>query len=135
MIRSFLLVAIVVFLACYVDSVDIEIPAGYVGKVTLQFENPKCPPIEKNGLRKVVRVESDGSYCTSSEKLGSTMHLAFYYVGTNSRTMLKKTSWGEGGMIWGTAGPSSGFENGIPSKPEYEFLVGSETELRAAGKV
>jgi hypothetical protein len=135
MARSFVLVALFVLFGCSVDAVDIEIPAGYVGKATLQFENPACPPLGRNGWRRMVRVKPDGSYCTSSEKLGSTMHLAFYYVGTNSRTRLKQTGWGEGGMIWGIAGPSTGFDNGAPSKPTYEFLVGPEANLRAAGKV
>jgi hypothetical protein len=135
MTRSFVFVIFSVLAGCSVDGVDIEIPAGYVGKATLQFENPTCPAMERNGGRKVVRVKPDGSYCTSSETLGSTIDLAFYYVSTDSRTRLKQTRWGEGGMIWGIAGPSSGFENAVASKPEYEFLVGTEASLRAAGKL
>lgn len=108
-----------------------EIPEGYVGWVSVEYDDEECPTKETPlGYR--VRISQQGLGCTVFADT-STKFVKYTYVDSqgDATTKLEDTGWGEGGMIWGE-------HNG--HKGELLFFVGPEeglkdTETHPWGKV
>jgi len=101
-----------------------EVPDGYVGWVTVQFNKSGCADT-RTLMRTTIRVRADGTACTAVARDPVTTFSEFYYVANGKRTKeLKPTGWGEGGMIWAESAEIDGHE--------YRFFVGTEKQLSNA---
>lgn len=122
-----LLIGLILFqIGCYQRMALIEIPEGYVGWVTVRYEDPACTADEKDGMWNVISIQNDGMGC--SKEWNGANGLAWvriYYVDRDGQTLrqLEDTGWGEGGEIWGTAADLE--------ESEYFFFVGSEQAFKS----
>ena len=106
-----------------------EIPEGFTGWVQIAFGRTNCPPLSKKDEKLVFKIGSDGRFCTSSPPEYGWAKDAYYYVG-RSRTELRSTGWGGGGLIWGG---SIGGASGEPGTHET-FFVGTEAQFQHASR-
>lgn len=113
---------VLVVSGCADRTFTVEIPNGYVGWVTVQFNNQGCGDT-KTATRTTIKVRPDGTGCTSVRAYPQTSWFAtFFYVVDGKRVKeLKPTGWGEGGMIWAESTEIDGHE--------YRFFVGTEQQL------
>lgn len=117
---SLLLLAIYsILVACRVDFLEIEVPAGYVGWVDISYGG-KCTA----STQKVLQVDKYGKACRPDRTRADTAFIWYFYVNSDGeRTVeLKRTGWGESGQIWANGGSLEG-DWGY-------FFVGSEEELK-----
>lgn len=110
---------------CYQRMALIEVPEGYVGWVTVRYEDPECATDKKNGMWNVIPIEYNGMGC--SKEWNGAKGLAWvrtYYVDRDGEVLrkLEDTGWGEGGAIWGAAADLE--------EREYFFFVGSEQAFK-----
>ena len=104
-----------------------EIPEGFTGWVLIEFGRTNCPPLSKQDGKLVFKIGSDGRLCTSSHPEYGWAKDLYCYVG-RSRTELRSTGWGGGGLIWGS---SIGGVQG--EKVTHEtFFVGTEAQFKHA---
>jgi hypothetical protein len=102
-------------------SLIFELPNGYRGWVTLQFEEPSCPPLQKRGLSLVIPVSTIGRACTSSPNpWGEWRRWHFVYVNPDETQM----SGGLNGLV-------SDESHGISDdRKRFWFFVGAIEEYR-----
>ena len=109
---------------------EFQIPADYVGWVSVEYENPDCPALPTSGGKRIINIPPSGTLCTSTPSPLATRWVRTYYVDNDSRLELRSTGWGEGGMIWAGSGPSEGTSIHGPVYPEMRFFVGTEEQFR-----
>jgi hypothetical protein len=109
---------------CDVEITSYEIPDGYTGWVEVKYGTASCEQERPEGVANAIRIDRDGSGCSTRSKKPSTGLVHFYYVdATGRRTReLKNTGWGGGGEIWAEAGNVDG--------SSYRFFVGSEQKFQ-----
>ena len=93
-------VAIVVFLVLALDiglPRQYEIPAGYKGWIVMQFDNPTCSPLERDGLFWVIRVRKNGGMCTSDHRDPKFRYQKFEYVDVGGNRTATQSPWGK---VW-----------------------------------
>lgn len=125
--RLLLCLSFMLVCACADKTFTFEIPSGYTGWVTVQFDKAGCGD-SRTVTRTTIRVQSNGMACTAiGRDPRNAWFSKFYYVENGKRTAeLRPTSWGEGGMIWAESTEIDGHE--------YRFFVGTEKQLDAAYK-
>jgi len=107
-----------------------EIPEGFRGWVLIEVENLACPMLPKRDGKLIFSLSDRGVLCTSSKLEEGWATDTYFFVG-QSRTPIRNTGWGGGGLIWG----GSRGECEVTGKPahSYEsFFVGSEDEFKSA---
>ena len=113
---------LVVFTGTVTRPVVWEFPHGYRGWVTVEYEQPSCPPLSSDGIRMVVVVAPTGRACTSSP-IQDGWHLTRYeYVLPNGRRQVIPS----GG--WNTASEITPLSVNTNTKREFLF-VGTRQEL------
>ena len=128
MVRRLLLcVSLVLVSACSEKTFTVEIPSGYTGWVTVQFDKTGCGD-SRTVTRTTIRVQANGTACTSVRRDPKPAWFSkFYYVQNGKHTAeLRPTGWGEGGMIWAESTEIDGHE--------YRFFVGTEEQLNESYK-
>ena len=106
------------------------IPKGYVGWVRIDFNVSSAPLLEKEAGYWNFTFPESGKIQTSSEMEYGAANDEYYYFDGDSRSSLKQTGWGGGGLIWG------GFNGKSEGKAQHVyqyFFVGTEAQLREFG--
>jgi len=94
--------------------------------VSIEFGNSNYPPLSKKDGKFVIPINSDGRCFTSSALEYGWAKDTYFFVG-KSRSEIRETEWGGGGLIWG------GSIGGAQGKPEGEtFFVGTEDQFKHA---
>jgi len=106
------------------------IPQGYVGWVRIDFSVSGAPQLLKENGHWNFTFPDSGKIQTSSEMEYGAVDDEYYYYSGNSRTSLKETGWGDGGMIWGGF---NGKKEGNDQKIYQYFFVGTEAQLSEFG--
>ena len=128
-----LLGAALLSIGCQQRVVVFEIPNGYVGWVTIQYDKETCDEGQQGIWRTIVTVRPDGFGC-SKQWLGPErlFFVRYFYVDQSGRRIhrLESTGWGEGGEIWA--------QSSTPAEDEFHFFVGTEgdfNEVKSRPKV
>jgi|SRR5579864_1144169 len=74
-----------------------EIPGGYKGWVFVQFGDASCPPLQRKGVVRVVKIPPTGRVCTSSVVPVGTGYAQFEYVYGDGRHVRLPASSSSGG--------------------------------------
>jgi len=106
------------------------IPQGYVGWVRIDFNVNGAPQLRKEADYWNFKFPASGKIQTSSEMEYGTANDEYYYYVGESRSALKETGRGGGGMIWGGL---NGKKEGKAQEVYQYFFVGTETQLREFG--
>lgn len=117
-----LIVAVAVGTGRLAGPVVWRFPQGYRGWVVVQYQNPACPPLAKEGMYLVISISASGYGCTSTPTLEGYRYTRYEYFDPNSqRTRIRADGWNTNSLIW----PVS-----IDPKKRKEFLfVGTQEEL------
>lgn len=125
------LIGLILFqVGCYQRMALIEVPEGYVGWVTVRYEDPDCPADERDGMWNVIVIQNDGTGCSTEWNGAKGLSwIKTYYVDRDGRALrqLEDTGWGGGGDIWG--------KSADPGEREYFFFVGSEQAFKNSNAV
>ncbi len=99
-----------------------QLPPGYRGWVIVQYQNPICPPMSREGIYLTIRIPPSGRACTSSPMPMGWRYEHFEYVYEDGRRKaLRSSGWDDNSEIW----PLS-----ASAEKNLEFLfVGSQREL------
>jgi hypothetical protein len=101
-------------------------PQGYHGWVVMDFQNPDCPPLVKDGLYLVIPVTASGRGCTSAPIPEGWRYNRYEYIDSLGRqTRLRADGWATNSMIWPLAVNRE--------KNEWYLFVGTEPEFRKSG--
>ena len=73
------------------------IPGGYKGWIVVQFEDPTCPPLPREGTFLVVMVSPTGRACTSNSRPAGIDYVQFDYIYGDSRRVRLAASSSSGG--------------------------------------
>ena len=112
------------------DGYVYEIPDGFTGWVTVEFNRSDCPPLARQDGKLILQFKNDGRLRTSSTFEEGWSKDEYYYVGS-SHTPRKITDSGPGSLIWGTA-----IGTQVIGQKERSYLtafVGSEAQFNKAG--
>jgi hypothetical protein len=102
-------------------------PQGYRGWVVMNFQNPRCPPLVKDGLYLVIPVTASGRGCTSASFPEGWRYNRHEYVDSiGKRTRLRADGWSTNSMVWPFAVDRE--------KNEWYLFVGTEPEFRRSGR-
>ena len=102
-------------------------PQGYRGWVVVNFQNPSCPALVKDGLYWVIPVSASGRGCTSAPFPEGWRLNRYEYVDSLGRqTRLRADGWKTDSMVWPFAVNRE--------KNEWYLFVGTEPEFRRSGK-
>jgi hypothetical protein len=102
-------------------------PQGYRGWAVVNFHNPGCPPLVKEGLYWVIQVSASGRGCTSAPLPEGWRYNRYVYVDSLGRqTRLRADGWNTDSMVWPFAVNRE--------KNEWYLFVGTEPEFRRSGK-
>ena len=93
-----------------------EIPAEYKGWIVMQFDNPTCAPLERDGLFWVIRVGDKGGMCTSDHRDPKFRYQKYEYIDAGGNRTATQSPWGT------TTGDSEGYI-------DMRF-IGSEEEMK-----
>ena len=74
-----------------------EIPGGYKGWILVQFGDASCPPLQRKGVVRLVRIPATGRVCTSSVIPLGTGYAQFEYVYGDGRHVRLPASSSSGG--------------------------------------
>jgi hypothetical protein len=107
-----------------------EIPEGFTGWVSIEFGASNCPPLSKRDGKLIVPIGCDGRCCTSSELEYGWAKDTYFFVG-KSRSEIRDTGWGGGGLIWGGS-IGSAQQQGKPERVSENFFVGTEDQFKHA---
>ena len=107
-----------------------EIPEGFTGWVLIEFGRTNCPPVAKRDGKVVLKIGGDGRCCTSSALEFGWAKDAYFYVG-KSRTEIRGTVPGGGGLIWGGG---TGSVQTSAEKTYETFFVGTEQQFTHASQ-
>lgn len=105
-----------------------EVPQGFRGWVTIEFEVRACPPIPIVDDRYVFAIRDDGTFCTSSSPESGYAHDEYVFVGAR-RSPIPGFDHGGDNLIWGKG--LATFGTGRLRTMEH-FFVGTESEYEAA---
>ncbi|SRR6266446_2024411 len=95
---------------------------GYRGWVVMEFQNPQCPPIAKEGLYLIVPVSASGRGCTSAPIPEGWRYTRYEYMDSQGKqTKLRANGWNTNSMIW----PLSVNRK----QKEWYLFVGTQDEL------
>lgn len=105
------------------------IPDGYVGWLRIDFDIEKEPalPVEEGYF--LFKFSPSGHIKTSSDIEYGWASDEFYYYSENSRTQLKSTGWGGGGMIWGGSNGWLGSTYEERTATYQHLFVGTEDQF------
>ena len=95
----------ILFLALYYvfgKSLRYEISGGFKGWLTVQWANPVCPPLRRQGFFFIVSFPETGQFCTSNSPKAASVYSSFVYVYPDGHT--STLSWNEHGkpgtQVW-----------------------------------
>lgn len=116
------------------------IPQGYVGWVIVEYNAKGAPPLPLEEGHDLCKIPRDGRLETSSSLEDGWASDEFFYISAKGRQVIKRTGWGEGGMIWGGStsdgsvgiGTDKGMKT-VHTSPTETFFVGTEQQFQKAG--
>lgn len=120
-----LLVAALLSIGCQQRVIVLEIPNGYVGWVTIEYDKEPCDDGKEGTWSTVVTVGRDGSGCSKQWMGPEKLFLVrYFYIGEDGRRIhkLESSGWGEGGEVWA--------QSSRPAENKYIFFVGSERAFK-----
>lgn len=136
-------VILILFLAaCSAERITHEIPAGYLGWVTICYDVMSCDARSPApSVRGLIRVSPEGLGCSPIEAPASTRWVRYYYVDEAGRRVeeLVSSGWGGGGSIWGQSrvgpgwAPKGSSSASLCEATSRRFYVGSEESYKQAG--
>jgi len=124
--HSKLLAFLLLACACRPSDVRVLIPEGFTGWVTIEFSGAPCPNSSSSSSEGSILVSTEGRGCSPLKELPPTFLSSIAYAdasGHGAKRVLRETSWGGGGEIWGASALADG--------KEYRFFVGSEEQFKA----
>jgi hypothetical protein len=99
-----------------------QFPPGYRGWVVVEYSNPGCAPLAKQGIYLVTSISASGRGCTSVPIPEGWRYVRYEYVNADGeRTKLRADGWNTGSLIW----PISVSRE----KREGYLFVGTQDEL------
>jgi Family of unknown function (DUF6843) len=103
-------------------AVSYEIPASFHGWLLVQWEDPKCPPLRRQGAFLTVQFSPSGQFCTSNPVPKNLVYQKFAFLFPNGdRQSIRWNAHGRPGkQVWAL---------GIEQNQKHEYMfVGDEHE-------